>query len=166
MLTYSFTFDQKAVNDIIEALSNAPRKFQQAASTRIRELVERRIQPLKNEPPQSPLPFVWSRDKRKQLRAARYWFARLRREGKLGNGGGRYDRTHGLVDGWNVDVSQFRNSLLIAVSNPAARAVEYTQSLNQVPSHAASGWQQYEQILLQTEVEAEDLLVDIWFSLV
>lgn len=163
MLTYSFEFDQKAVNDIIEALQNAPRKLQQEASNRVKVAMERAIAPLKVEPPQSPLPFIWSTDPKKQARARRWYFANKVPPGSTGE---RYKRTHGLAQGWEVDLSQFRNSILIAVSNPAERAVKWTESIFQVPSHQASGWAQYEDVLLKAENEAFDILVDIWYELI
>jgi hypothetical protein len=164
MPTYSFTYDQKLIDDIINDLENAPRSMQQAISTTIKAQVERDIQPLRDEPPQPDYPFIWSHDPQKQARARAWWFAHLKRTGN--KSGGRYDRTHGLSQGWEVDVSQFRASILIAISNAAERAVKWVQSVFQVPSHKRSGWVQYEGVVLKAEERAADSIIDIWYLVV
>lgn len=163
MLTYSFTFADDVVKTVIADLKNAPRKLQQAAATRIKAIVERDIQPLRNEPPQSSLPFIWSRNPAAQARARRWYFANKVPKGKRKKGA-RYKRTHGLAQGWTVDVNAFRASLLIAVSNPAVKAVKWAESIFQTPSHQASGWAQYEDVLLKAEVHAEDALITTWYD--
>lgn len=161
MFNYSFTFEEKVITDIIDDLKTAPRRLQQIISTRIKDQVEREILPLKTEPPAPDYPFVWSHDPAKQARARAWWFAHLKRTGSKN---GKYKRTHGLVKGWTVDVSTFRASVMLSVYNPAARAVKWTQSVFQVPSHKRSGWQQYEDVLLRAEEKAQDAIVDAWFE--
>lgn len=165
MPTYSFTYDQKFITDIIDDLHNAPRAVQQAVSTTIRTQIERDILPLKTEPPQPDYPFVWSHDPQKQARARAWWFAYLQRSGKKKQGGS-YQRTHELVKGWEVDVSQFRASILIAISNAAERAVKWTQSVFQTPSHKQSGWVEYEGVVLKAEEHAADSIINIWWLIV
>lgn len=165
MPAYSFTYDQKVINDIIDTLNNAPRSMQQAISTTIKAQVERDIQPLRDEPPQPDYPFIWSHDPQKQARARAWWFAYLQRTGRKKDNGS-YRRTHGLSGGWEVDVSQFRASILIAISNAAERAVKWVQSVFQVPSHRRSGWQQYEEITLKAEEHAMDSMIDLWYLVV
>lgn len=161
MLSYSFAFDEKVIQDIIEDLASAPRRLQQVVQTRVVQQVERDIEPLKTEPPEPDYPFIWSNNPAAQARARAWWFAHLKRSGQKG---GRYKRTHGLVQGWQVDASTFRNSVLLSVYNPAVKAVKWTQSVFQVPSHRRSGWSQYEDVLLRAEEKAADTIVDAWFE--
>lgn len=164
MLSYSFTFDEKIINDIIDDLKAAPRKLQQVVQGRVVAQLERDLEPLRTEPPEPDYPFIWSNNPAAQARARAWWFAHLKRTGQLKAGGGRYKRTGGLAKGWQVDASQFRNSILLSVYNPAARAVKWTQSVFQVPSHRRSGWAQYEDVLLRAEEKAQDTIVDAWFD--
>lgn len=161
MLNYSFTFEEKVISDIIDDLKTAPRRLQQIVQTRVVAQVERDILPLKTEARAPDYPFVWSNDPAKQARARAWWFAHLKRTGSKN---GSYKRTGGLVKGWTVDASLFRNSILLSVYNPASRAVKWTQSIFQVPSHKKSGWQQFEDILLRSEEKAQDTIVDAWFD--
>lgn len=161
MITYSLTFDEKVITDIIDDLASAPRRLQQVVQTRVVQQVERDIEPLKTEPPEPDYPFIWSNNPAAQARARAWWFAHLKRSGQKG---GRYKRTHGLAQGWQVDASTFRNSVLLSVYNPAVKAVKWTQSVFQVPSHRRSGWSQYEDVLLKTEERAQDAIIDAWFE--
>lgn len=165
MLTYSLTFERKVITDIIDDLRTAPRKLQQIIKTRVVAQLERDIEPLKTEPSEPDYPFIWSNNPAAQARARAWWFAHLKRTGKLKQGGGRYKRTGGLVQGWQVDVSQFRNSVMLSVYNPAVKAVKWTQSVFQVPSHRRSGWEQYEDVLLKAEERAEDAIIEAWFDI-
>lgn len=161
MLTYSFTFDEKVITDIVTDIAAAPRKLQQIIQTRVVTQLETDIQPLRTEPPEPDYPFIWSNNPAAQARARAWWFAHLKRTGQKGV---RYKRTGGLVKGWQVDASTFRNSVLLSVYNPAVRAVKWTQSVFQVVSHKRSGWATYEDILLRAEERAENTIIDAWFS--
>lgn len=161
MLTYSLIFDEKVITDIIDDLVTAPRRLQQIVATRVKDQLERDIEPLRTEPPEPDYPFIWSNNPAAQARARAWWFAHLKRTGQKG---GRYKRTHGLAQGWQVDVNTFRASVLLSVYNPAVKAVKWTQSVLQVPSHKRSGWQQYEDVLLRAEEKAADNIVDAWFE--
>lgn len=163
MFNYTFDFERKVIVDIIDDLKTAPRRLQQIISTRIKDQVERDILPLMTEPPAPDYPFIWSLIPALQARARAWWFAYLARTGKKKKGG-KYKRTHGLVKGWTVDVSTFRASVLLSVYNPASKAVKWTQSVMQVPSHKRSGWQQHEDVLLRAEEKAQDAIVDAWFD--
>lgn len=161
MLTYSLTFDEKIITDIIDDLVTAPRRLQQIVATRVKDQLERDIEPLRTEPPEPDYPFIWSHNPAAQARARAWWFAHLKR---TGNKNGRYKRTHGLAQGWQVDVNTFRASVSLTVYNPAVKAVKWTQSVFQVPSHKRSGWQQYEDVLLRAEEQAADNIVNAWFD--
>lgn len=164
MLTYSLTFDEKVITDIIDDLAAAPRRLQQIVATRVKDQLERDIEPLRTEPPEPDYPFIWSLIPALQARARAWWFAYLKRTGKLKAGGGKHKRTHGLVQGWQVDVNAFRASVSLSVYNPAVKAVKWTQSVFQVPSHKRSGWSQYEDVLLRAEEKAADNIVNAWFD--
>lgn len=162
MLTYSLTFDEKIITDIIDDLVTAPRRLQAIVAGRVKTQLERDIAPLKTEPPEPDYPFIWSHNPAAQARARAWWFAHLKRKGA--KKGGKFKRTHGLVEGWQVDVNTFRTSISLSVYNPAVKAVKWTQSVFQVPSHKRSGWEQYEGILLRAEERAENTIIDAWFD--
>lgn len=163
MPNYSLTFDDDVIQAVVDDLVEAPRRLQIEVRDSVYKQLEQDIQPLKTEPPAPDYPFIWSRDPRKQARARAWWFAHLK---KTGSTGGRYQRTHGLAQGWQIDINTFRASVMISVYNAAERAVKWTQSVFQVPSHKASGWQQYEDVLLKAEEKAQDQIIETWYNLI
>jgi len=164
MPTYSFTFDEKVIRDVVTDLSEAPRRLQLEIRDTVYAQLERDIAPLKQEPPQPDYPFIWSYNPQAQARARAWWFAHLKRTG--GNPGGSYQRTGGLVKGWQIDINTFRNSVMITIFNPATRAVKWVQSVFQVPSHKRSGWVEYEGVVLEAEEKAQDTIIDLWYNLI
>jgi hypothetical protein len=163
MVSYSLTFDDDVVKDVIDDLVEAPRRLQVFVRDEVYQQLERDIAPLKTEPRQPDYPFIWSHNPQQQARARAWWFAYLKRTGKTG---GSYQRTGGLVQGWKIDINTFRASLMITVYNAAERAVKWTQSVFQVPSHRRSGWAQYEDVILKAEEKAQDSLIEAWYSLI
>lgn len=163
MPTYSLTFDDDVVKDVIDDLVEAPRRLQVFARDTVYQQIERDIQPLREEPPQPDYPFIWSNNPQKQARARAWWFAHLK---KTGSKGGSYQRTHGLSQGWQIDINTFRASIMIAIFNPAERAVRWVQSVFAVPSHKKSGWVQYEGVVLRAEEKAQDNIIDAWYNLI
>ena len=163
MPTYSLSFADDVVKTVIDDLVEAPRRLQVYVRDTVYQQIERDIQPLKTEPPLPDYPFVWSHDPPKQARARAWWFANLKKQGKTG---GSYQRTHGLSQGWQIDINTFRASLMITIFNPAERAVKWVQSVFQVPSHKRSGWIQYEETVLKAEENAQDALIDAWYNLI
>lgn len=163
MTSYSLTFDDDVIETVINDLVEAPRRLQVEVRDTVYKQLERDIAPLKEEPQQPDYPFIWSRDPQKQARARAYWFAHLKRTGATG---GRYQRTHGLAQGWQIDINTFRASIMITIFNPAVRAVKWVQSVFQVPSHQASGWVQYEGVVLEAEQTAQDTIIDTWYNLI
>src|SRR5690242_11242769 len=87
VITYSLTFDEKVITDIIDDLVTAPRRLQQIVATRVAQQVERDIEPLKTEPPEPDYPFIWSNNPAAQARARAWWFAHLKRSGQKGGRG-------------------------------------------------------------------------------
>jgi hypothetical protein len=164
MVSYSLTFDQKVIKDVVTDLNEAPRRLQVYVRDTVYQQLERDIQPLKEEPPPPDYPFIWSNDPQKQARARAWWFANLKKKGD--SSGGRYQRTHGLSRGWLIDINTFRASIMISVYNAADRAVKWTQSVFQVPSHKRSGWAQYEDVLLKAEEKAQNNIIDAWYNLI
>jgi hypothetical protein len=166
MVSYNLAFDDDVIKTVVSDLVEAPRRLQIEVRDTVYAQLEKDIAPLKQEPAQPDYPFIWSHDPKKQAKARAWWFAYLKRTGNLNKDGGRYQRTHGLSQGWQIDINTFRASIMITISNPASRAVKWVQSVFQVVSHKRSGWVQYEGVLLESEERAQDSIINAWYNLI
>lgn len=160
MVSFTLKYDSDVLEAIREDLANAPKTIQTFAEKTLPDLIRADLKPLTTEPRQPDLPFIWSLDPVKQARARRWYFAN-KVKGKAR--GGRYSRTHALVNNWHVTTGSLRDGSFVSVTNDTP-GLDYVQGPFQVPSHKDSGWAQYDDILLKTEEKANDLLIEAWFD--
>lgn len=161
MVNFTLTVDKDVLEAVRADIANAPRTIQTYITKTVPALIRKDLTPLLTEPPQAYDKFIWSYDPVKQRRAQRWYFANKVK----GRGGGRYVRTHGLVNNWKVETGGTGDGAIITVSN-ATPGLEYVQGNRQVPSHKSSGWVQYDDVLLKAEQHANDLIVEFWLGAV
>lgn len=159
MVSFTLRYDEDVLEALAESIRNRPKAVQIYAEKVVPKLVRSKIAPLLKEPRQPDLPFIWSYDPIKQRRAQRWYFAN-KVKGRIG---GRYVRTHDLVNNWKVAASTIRDGAILTVSNDTP-GLDYVQGPRQVPSHERSGWAQYDDVLLKAEVYANDLVIDFWLK--
>lgn len=159
MASFTLTYDRDVLDAITRDLLSAPKSVQIYAEKVVPAIIRKDLTPLLTEPPQPDLPFVWSNDPARNARARRWYFANKVR----GRSGGRYVRTHGLVNNWKVETTKTGNGAILTVSNNTP-GLDYVQGPKQVPSHRDSGWAQYDDVLLKTEKKANDLVIDFWLN--
>lgn len=160
MVSFTLRYDEDVLEALAADIARAPKTIQIFAEKTIPNLLQKELKPLTTEPRQPDLPFIWSYDPIKQARARRWYFANK----VQGRGGGRYVRTHQLVNNWKVTAGSLKNGTVIAVSNDTP-GLDYVQGPRQVPSHERSGWAQYDDILLKAEQKANDVIIDAWFDI-
>jgi hypothetical protein len=161
MVNFTLTVDKDVLEAVRADIANAPRTIQTYITKTVPALIRKDLTPLVTEPREPTLPFVWSNDPVKNARARRWYFANKVK----GRGGGRYVRTHGLVNNWEVKAGGTGDGAIITVSNDTP-GLEYVQGNRQVPSHKSSGWAQYDDVLLKAEKHANDLIVEFWLGAV
>lgn len=159
MATFTPTYDKDVLSAIKQDLINAPKSVQIYAEKVVPAIIRKDLTPLLTEPRLPDLPFVWSNDTAKNARARRWYFANKVK----GRAGGRYVRTHELVNKWKILTAKTRDGAILTVSNDTP-GLDYVQGPKQVPSHQDSGWAQYDDVLLKAEKHANDLVIDFWLN--
>lgn len=159
MVNFTLKYDRDVVDALANDVRGSAKAVQLYAQKVVPSLIRRTLSPLTTEPRAPSLPFVWSYDPAANARARRWYFANKVK----GRTGGRYARTHALVNNWRVIGAQSQNGAILTISNDTP-GLDYVQGPRQVPSHQASGWAQYDDILLKAEEKANDLVIDFWLS--
>lgn len=117
---------------------------------------------LRTEPDREPtLPFIWSNDPAKQARARRYYFGVILKGRK--SKGGRYVRTHELVNAWTLTYDKRAFDGAITASNPAV-GLSYVIGDYQVPSHQETGWYDVEDVLEAHRVHFNTILDSVFLT--
>lgn len=160
MVSFTVTYDKDILEAIQADIAKAPETIRIFAEKTVPNLIQKSLTPLTTEPKEPTLPFVWSFDPIKQRRAQRWYFANKVK----GRGGGRYVRTHQLVNNWKVTGGRFQDGSVITITNDTP-GLDYVQGPRQVPSHTQSGWAQYDDVILKAEKQANDVLIDAWFDI-
>jgi hypothetical protein len=161
MVSFTLTYDKDVIDALRAKVANAPRSLAIFAEKTVPALIRKELTPLVTEPRAPSLPFVWSNDPVKNAKARRWYFANKVK----GKGGGRYVRTHGLVNNWKVEAAATGSGAILTVSN-STPGLDYVQGPKQVPSHHDSGWAQYDDVLLKAEQKANDIVIDYWLNAV
>lgn len=160
MVNYFVKFDKKVVDEIKRDIELAPKTITIFAEKTIPALIEKTIQPLRTEPREPTLPFIWSYNPAIQKAKRAAYFATLPK----GSRGGRYRRTHRLARGWKVQAGSLKEGWAVTVSNDTPY-LEDVQGVKQLPSHMDSGWVVYDEYLLKAEQQSTDVLVDAWLGI-
>jgi len=150
--------------DVMEAYTEAVRRAPGFMETQSKRLIQRRQSQIKSEflvaPPLPTLPFVWSLDPEKNANARRYYFAN---KVDRGSKGGRYPRTGALLEGFDIIVDVSEGTGVFTITNDVPGA-EFVIGFKQVPSHAASGWGNIDDIAVKFSELVTDDLINLWFT--
>lgn len=146
-------------DDILAAYKDAAGKLPKLTQTAFRrqaQRIARRVRAeLRTEPPPPTYPLQW-----KSQRQRRYVLAKLRREGNL-----PYQRTGRLLRGWEVSYNTDNFGGLLEVENDTSYA-RYVQGDDAQPMHLATGWTQAAEVVAKYREEAEDALIETFFTVV
>lgn len=157
---FNVTYDKSILGRVVIEIANAPQRIIDYASKAIPPLFERAMQPLKTEPRQPDLPFIWSYNPAEQRQKRAAYFKTLPR----GSRGGRYVRSHRLSQGWKQTAQRTRDGATFTMGNDVPY-LDTVQGKDQYPSHEISGWVRYEPIFVKTGADAAGMIVDAWLGI-
>lgn len=134
-----FTLDRSKdiTPQLIKQAEQSAATFTALFRKRMQRVSPQIMRDLRIKPAKRPdLPFVWSTNPVKNARARRWYFANKVRRGSPG---GRYVRTGGLSDSWQVATNVFNESGSVEAFNDVPGA-EFVIGDHIVPSHVDTGW--------------------------
>lgn len=160
-MNFTVTYNNRVLSDLSTKIKKAPATILDVAEKTIPSLMQRELEPLTTEPRIPTLPFIWSFDPAAQARARRYYFG-VKLKGKPR--GGRYSRTHMLVNQWKkIIVARTPNEATFTTGNDMP-GLDYVQGPSQVPSHNDSGWGRYDIVLPSVGDKVFNALSTKWFD--
>lgn len=157
---FTVNYDKSILQGVIVAVTNAPKKILDFAEKTIPPLLYKEIQPLRTEPREPTLPFIWSYDPGENRRKRAKYFKTLPK----GSRGGRYVRTHKLTQGWVTGSRRSATQATFTAGNDTSY-LETVQGDEQYPSHKDSGWALYEPVLVVAGEKAIDTVVVRWLDI-
>lgn len=162
MVNFTLDYDKDAFGRLAVEILNAPKEIATYVVAEIPSVLRKAITPLTTEPRLPDLPFVWSHDPSKDAQLRRAYFKTLPK----GSRGGRYVRTHQLVQGWKTEGQRVSGGAQATVSNdaPFLDTVQGNDA-NQYPSHKDSGWAQYPVVLEDAASVAIDAITVKWLGI-
>lgn len=160
MVNFTVTYDKSVIDALVIDIANAPKEISHYVATKIPPFLFKHITPLTTEPRAPTLPFIWSHDPAKQRALRNAYFRKLPK----GSRGGRYVRTHKLVQAWRVDGQMTRDGAQATVSNDVPY-LDTVQGDEQYPSHKDSGWIRYDEVLVVAGEKAVDLVIGQWYDI-
>lgn len=148
-----------AKNPILDVLSRVDKqlattvkRFQIAMKGRAGRLALKALRKLKRVPGPPVYPIRWTSEKQRRAYFATDGFG----------GGIPYDRSGDMAAGWDVEVADFADGVLVALSNPAPQ-VEFVQGFRAQGFHEDTGWVQIGDVTEDFYAEVEDSVVSVWY---
>lgn len=159
MVQFTVSYSRSTVDKLIADIIDAPKHIADYVASDIPVLLRKEIAPLATEPRLPTLPFVWSYDGAENARLRARYMKTLPR----GRRGGRYVRTHQLVKNWITEGHRTRDGAEASAGNdtPYLETVQGPDNVR-YPSHADSGWAQYDDVLNTAADKAVDAISDRW----
>jgi hypothetical protein len=147
------TVDLDILDAIEDTARTSPGRMKTAYRRNVGRLRSRLLSRLQVEPGSPRYPLRW-----KSARQRRYVMAKLRREGNL-----PYQRTGKLLQSYDVELVDDGSGAILSVVNtsPVARFVVGDDAQ---PFHLDTGWIQMADAVSDARQEAEDLLIDTWYT--
>ncbi len=105
MVSFVVTYDRSTMDKITIEILSAPKGIAAYVADEIPAVLRREITPLTTEPRAPTLPFIWSHDPTTDAQLRRAYFKTLPK----GSRGGRYVRTHKLVQAWKTEGRLIQN---------------------------------------------------------
>lgn len=158
MIQMAVTVDADILEAYAEAAQKAPGLTRTAYRRAVGRLRSRILRPLQVEPP------LWPANRRRRWKSERQRRAYFATDGF--GAGIPYIRTHRLVNSYDVEVidAPADGGILQVVNNdPKAKFVvgDWAQ-----PMHLDTGWIQVADVVSDARREAEDVLIETWFTVV
>lgn len=156
MIRVAVTADLDILDALADAATKAPGLTKTAYRRNVGRLKGRILQRLQARPGSPRYPLDWQSDKQR-----RYVMAKLRRENNL-----PYKRTDKLINSYDVELVEDTSGgaiLQVTNSDPKARFVVGDDAQRM---HLQTGWVQIADVVSDARVEAEDLLIETWFTIV
>lgn len=148
--------------DILDAIAEGVRKTPGLMNTAMKRQLGRVrrpfLQELMFEPPiltPANYPLRW-----KSARQRKFVMAKLRREGNL-----PYQRTHGMVNSWEVVFAINNDGGSFIASNDDPSQIYVTGDWMQ-PMHIDNGWMPVAPVIVKYEMMLNDQLIEIWYTVV
>lgn len=158
MYSLTITADIDVLNAYHDQFVKFPSLLKTTFDRNSRRVRSQLVTALHTEPGSIPeLPFIWSYDPLKQARARRFYFGVILK-GKQRRGG-RYQRTHRLVNSWKIAYNARTGDGEITASN-AAPGFDYVIGNRQVPSHTDTGWYEADNVFITYQAKLTDVLID------
>lgn len=154
MLTITVTVDTDILDAIAETARQSPRRMQTAYHRATVRLRKRLLDALQAEPGAPSYPIRW-----KSQRQKRAVLRKLRLAGNL-----PYQRSHALVKQWKVALLSDGTGGILEATN-ASPYVDWVQGDFTQPFHLDTGWPQAGALLSKYRVEAEEVLIQTWFTI-
>lgn len=162
MYSLIITADHDVLDAYHDQFVKFPRLLQTAFDRQSRRIRSELTTALHTEPGSIPdLPFVWSHDPMKQARARRYYFGVILKGKK--RKGGRYTRTHQLVNSWKVTYNARTGDGEITARNNAS-GFDYVIGNRQVPSHQMNDWYVADDVFMVYQDKLTQTLIDVFFT--
>lgn len=143
--------------DVLDAIDDAARQSPKLMHTAFRRatrrLRSRMLADLRKTPGRPHYPLRWKSEKQR-----RFVMAKLRAEGNL-----PYQRTGRLEASWYVEFEPDADGGLFVVGNEASYA-RYVVGDDAQPFHLDTGWVQGADVVSDYRVEAEEVLIQTWFT--
>lgn len=155
MISVKITVDTDILDAIAEGVRQSPKLMQVAYDRNTRRLRSRMIKELSTEPRASQPPIRWK--SAKQRRAV------MRKLRLMGMEDG-YIRSHALSKAWKADLRPDGTGGIMTITNKTPY-VEFVQGDWAQPFHLDTGWPQAGDIFSRYRVEAENVLIQTWFTI-
>lgn len=156
MISVKLTVETDILEAIAEAARTSPKLMQTAYDRNTRRLRSRMIKELSTEPRASTPPIRWKNARQKR--------AVMRKLRLMGMEDG-YVRSHALSKAWKANLKPDGTGGIMTVTNNTPY-VEFVQGDWTQPFHLDTGWPQAGDIFSRYRVEAEDVLIATWFTIV
>lgn len=157
------TVDDDIAEVVIQDMKTIPRKFKALYRKRIDTLAQTTIRKLRVVPPKPRYPLRWKTEKQRRAFFASDGFGK----------GIPTKRTGALQKGWQYElISDFREGLFTIYNSATSRnyftgAVTFYEQFvsgeNMQPFHRDTGYIPSQNILADTLVDAQEILIDTWF---
>jgi hypothetical protein len=153
MIRIDVTVDDDIIQAIEGTLKIAPGLMKTAYKRNVGRLRSRILATLKVEPKKPSYPLRWKSDRQRRAFFATNGFG----------GGIPYQRSGKLLASYDVQVNDIGDGGIISITNSDPKA-RFVIGDDAQPMHIDTGWRQVAPVASDARVEAENILIDTWFT--
>jgi hypothetical protein len=144
----------ETLRQIDQQLATTKKRFQIAMKGKSGRLALKALAKLKRIPGAPVYPLRWQTEKQRRAYFATDGFG----------SGIPYRRTGELVEGWDVEVANVDDGVLVALTNPAPET-EFVQGFRVQDFHLDTGWVQVADVTEDFYAEVDDGVVSVWYPI-